>query len=1116
MKEFNHLHVHSEYSLLDGANKISSLVAAAKADGQKSLAITDHGNMFGALEFYNECRKQDIKPIIGCEFYIAKASHLSKHTRANGYNHLTLLARNETGFKNLMKLTSISYIEGLSNRPRISLEVLASQASGIICLSGCLSGRVNELLLENREPEAMQVIDNLRSIFGKEYFWLELQRNGLTIQDKATTAMVRMSREMDIPLVATNDIHYLRHEDCDFQDTMLCINTGAMKSEPNRFRFDSDTMYFKTSEEMNHVFRDLPEAIKTTLDVSSMVDLKIQQGNFHFPKSGYDNPNEVLTGICKQKISERELGTAYSARLDHELKVIHDLGFSEYFLVVKDLVEYARTSGIPVGPGRGSAAGCLISFLLGITNLDPLRYGLLFERFINSERKGLPDVDIDFCQKRRWEIVDYLKDKYGDDKVASIITFNRFGPKKSIRQVAKVLEVGINESDIIAKKMIGDTLEESISKDSSLAEDEKKYPGLFKVSRQLEGYVEYIGVHASGIIISDRPLYEVVPLARINRTGDDGTVVTQWDLEFCEKIGLVKFDILGLETLTIIDIAERLIKDRHGIKLSIDSVPLDEPKVYQLLSSGDTEGVFQCYSDGMKKLLMTMKPDKFTDIIAAIALFRPGPLESGIVEQYVARKHGLEPVSYTHPDLQDVMESTYGTMVYQEQIMRLASVLAGFSLNQADELRKAVGKKLPELLAEIKDRFLKGCKALGKVPEEVANKIWDDIEKFGRYGFNMSHSASYGYITYYTAYLKCKYPVEFACANLTQELSNTDKLKAHIVDAKKHNISVLGPDIRTSKTECTIVDNSTIRLGFGAVKGIGNHLNDLASNIDLSGSIGHVLRALGKERINKRVFESLARAGVFDHLGHSRKYLVDNSSYILKKLTDRVEGLHEIFADDEEDTFDLPLGTDTKEDILLFEKEAFDFYLSGHPMDDQMVKMFITGCRPIASLLKAKDNVKNVKTAGVITSLEIKGVKAGKNKGRKYARMTLEDQHSQGVAALFTSNYDKYIAICQEARQNARPVTLYCNVDAASEVPLLSIFSVNYLDDELRKTEDIKIPISIGDEDKLPAIRKIVDKFPGDKLLNFVIRVDTSPTIIRTPIQVSLCEDFVKEIQAVI
>lgn len=1071
--------------------------------------------MFGALEFYNECKKHSIKPVIGCEFYIAKSSHRFKHTRSNGYNHLTLLARNNTGLKNLMKLTSVSFIEGLSSRPRISLEELSSQASGIICLSGCLSGRVNELLLENREPEAMHTIDDLRSIFGKEFFWLELQRNGLTIQDKVTTAMVRMSREMDIPLVATNDIHYLRHEDCDFQDTMLCINTGARKAEPNRFRFESDTMYFKTSEEMNHVFRDLPEALRSTLDVESIVDLSIQQGTFHFPKSGFDNPNEVLTGICKQEISKRALGSAYAARLDHELKIICELGFSEYFLVVKDLVEYARTSGIPVGPGRGSAAGCLISFLLGITSLDPIRYGLLFERFINSERKGLPDVDIDFCQERRREVIDYLKDKYGDDRVASIITFNRFGAKKAIRQVARVLEVSINETDTIAKKMIGDTIDESISKDSSLAEDEKKYPGLFKVSKQLEGYVEYIGVHASGVIISDRPLYELVPLARINNINGDGTIVTQWDLEYCEKIGLVKFDILGLETLTVINRAEKLIKDRHGITLSMNSVPLEEPQVYRLLSAGDTEGVFQCYSDGMRKLLLDMKPDTFTDIIAAIALFRPGPLESGIVEQYVARKHGTEEVSYTHPDLQDVMGSTYGTMVYQEQIMRLASVLAGFSLNQADELRKAVGKKLPELLAEIKDRFLKGCKAVGKVSEETGLKIWDDIEKFGRYGFNMSHSASYACITYYTAYLKCFYPVEFMCANLTQELSNTDKLKAYITDAKKHNIKILGPDIRTSKTECTVLDDNTIRLGFGAIKGIGNHLNDIHSSVRVNSSLGNVLRDLGRERVNKKILESLGKAGVFDHLGHSRKYIVDNASHILDQLENKVDGLVGIFGSEDEDII-VPLGTDTRDDILRFEQEAFDFYLSGHPMEDQTVKMFITGSRPISSLLRAKDALKGIKTAGVITSLEIKGVKAGKNKGKKYARMTIEDQNSQVVASLFAANYEKHITICQEARKSAKPVVIFCNVDISSETPLLSILNINYLDDELRKAEDIKIQLSLGDEEKLIAIRDIATKYPGDKRLTFVVRPDTAAILIRTPLHVSLCEGFVKEIQAVI
>jgi DNA polymerase-3 subunit alpha len=1112
-----------EYSLLDGANKISDVCKAAVKDKQRALAITDHGNMFGALEHYNECRKQNIKPIIGCEVYIAKVDHRSKHTKLNGYNHLTLLARNLEGYKNLLKLTSLSYIEGLSNRPRISHELLSRHAKGIICLSGCLSSRANELLLDNREVEAMQLVTDFQGMFGKEFFWLELQRNGLTIQEKATESMVRLSKKMGIPLVATNDIHYLRHEDCDFQDTMLCINTGATKDEPNRFRFDADTMYFKTTEEMIHTFKDLSHIVPETLKVAEAVDLVIPQGKFHFPRSGYENPEEALTGLTKQAIVKRALGSAYAARLERELQVIKDLGFAEYFLVVKDLVEYAKLNGIPVGPGRGSAAGCLVSFLLGVTNLDPIQHGLLFERFLNSSRKGLPDVDIDFCQERRKEIIEYLKNKYGDDKVASIITFNRFGPKKAVRQVARVLKVPLKESDTIAKKLVGETIEDSLSQDFSLVEDKRKHPKLFETAEQLEGYVEYVGVHASGIIISSVPIYEVVPMGRITReSGRDSTVVTQWDLEHCEKVGLVKFDILGLETLTVIKRIEDLIKQRHNIDITINDIPLDEKEVYDLLCNGDTEGVFQCYSDGMRRLLADMQPTRFDDVVAAIALFRPGPLESGIAKSFIARKNGLEEVSYLHPDLEEIMQTTYGVMVYQEQIMRLASTLGGFTLNEADELRKAVGKKLPEELAKIKDRFIKGCATVGKITDVMANEIWDQIEKFGRYGFNLSHSASYAYLTYYTAYLKVNYPVEFFCANLTQEVDDTDKLKAYISDAKKHGISVLPPCVLKGESQFTVVDNKTIRIGLSAIKGIGNQF---LNSFKEKPSTLYDFALHYFETIDRGVFQSLAKSGAFDcYAIGSRAAVVEGAADMLKivgnvlhpKVLKTKKKKQEEDPVDKFNEYILANDVDSMDVLLFYEREAFDFYLSGHPMEKSRGDALIAGARTIANLTKEKEDIDGLKVIGIVTSLDIKGVKSGPNKGKKYARMIVEDDTGQIVVSLFTSTYDKYIALCKESKENAVPISVFGMLDCSGDTPQVKVRAIKYLSQEMLGLSELKLQVSNADVSKIPEIKRIALRYSGDKPLSFVVRTEGHSVLIRTPVAVSICDDFIKEIRTIL
>lgn len=1113
---FSHLHTHTEYSLLDGANRIEEIAKTAKEYKQKALAITDHGNMFGALEHYNACMKHGIKPVIGCEIYIAKNIHINKHTKTNGYNHLTLLAYNLNGYKNLLKLTSLSFIEGLSNRPRISWDLLEQHHDGIICLSGCLSSKLNELILNGHEKEALEFCIHLQNVFGKENFWLEIQRNGLNIQNKATEGVMRIHQQTGIPYVATNDIHYHRQEDCDFQDTLLCINTGSRKADTDRFRMDTSTLFLKSTEEMHHAFRDIPNAIGATSAIVERINLIIPQGKHLFPKSSYENSDQALTGITKQQLIERKIDNEiYRARLETELKTIKDLGFAEYFLVVRDLIIYAKHSGIPVGPGRGSAAGCLISYLLGITSLDPIRHGLLFERFLNSERKGLPDIDIDFCQERRKEIINYLKDRYGDDRVSSIITFGRFGAKKAVRQVARVYDIPLKESDTIAKKLLSDTIQDSLSKDTTLETDKQKYPQLFEIAQKVEGYVEYAGTHASGIVIADRPLYEVVPLARLTNGSGESTIVTQWDLESCEKAGLVKFDMLGLETLTVISRIEKLIKERHNLVVTLENISFDHRPVYDLLARGDTEGVFQCYSDGMKRLLIQMKPDKLDDIIAAIALFRPGPLESGIADHYIKRKHGLEPVSYTHPDLESIMSNTYGTMVYQEQIMKLTSALAGFTLNQADELRKAVGKKLPEELAKIQDKFLGGCKALGKINDQTAKEIWDQIEKFGRYGFNQSHSASYAYLTYYTAYLKHFYPTEFFCANLTQEVGDSTKLKAFIVDAKRHNIHIIKPDIVEGSNDFTIVNNDTIRIGFKAISGIGNRLRGFSwssSRLDVDKGFKEQIQkfpGLG----TKTVLEGLVFSGAMDRFGSVRSRILDHINSIKSSITSTRKNAIQPIAFFEEEVCELKPIQISNED-LKNERKVFGFYLSGHPMTEELIfKARSIGCLTISDVLKFNEQVNAAKTTGIITDIETKAIKSGPNKGKKYARAILEDENSQLVCMLFSTLYEKYIGSLQNSEQNSIPITVYGNIEMSGDKPAITIKSINTLEDEVNKSKDFKLRVTDSLIANIDKLKTLCINNPGEKTLMFIV---SEGYTVSTSLRVNITPKFLEELDRII
>jgi len=1131
MPEFCHLHVHTEYSLLDGANRIEPLVLKAKEDGSGAIAMTDHGNMFGALEFYNTCKKHEIKPIIGCEVYITRDRH-KKHSKTNPYNHLTLLAADNEGLANLYKLTSISYVDGLSYRPRIDMEVLSRHARGIICLSGCLAGRINELLLDGRDREALHMAGEYRDLFGADRFYVELQRNGLRIQDQANEGLVDIANKMSQPLVATNDIHYLRGEDCTLQDTLLCVATGSKKSDSDRFRFETETLFTKTPEEMSKLFGDHPDAIRSTLDIASDVELNIDQGNFVFPRDPGQvdtrSDDEILQELVDDGLKERygddgaRAGSEPRRRADHELSVISSMGFSAYFIAVQGITSWARSKSIQVGPGRGSAAGSIVSYALGITAVDPLRHGLIFERFLNSSRDGLPDIDIDFSREDRTAVIEHLKDKYGDDRVAHIATYGRFGPKAAIRQIAKVLEVPLKDADIISKKLTADTLTESVKLDPSLNPFVGQYPELFDMAKRVEGMVQYSGTHASGVVVGDRPLYEIVPLARNPK---DGSIITQWDLEGCEKVGLVKFDLLGLDTLTVLKKTLDLVEESTGTRVNLlDLTSFDDPEVYKLLAAGDTEGVFQCYSDGMRRLLVDLVPDRFEHIVAALALFRPGPLESGIAKQFINRRHGREPVKYIHVAAEECLRDTYGTMVYQEQIMELAVRLAGFTLDRADSLRKAVGKKIPEMLASFKEAFLQGCSDEGKLDDNQSAGLWEDIVKFGRYGFNLSHSASYAYLTYWTAWLKKEYPKEFYCANLDNETDQPDRFLAFVRDVERHGLKIQPPQLFSSEWGFTAGDDDSIRMGISGVKGIGPAFIEqmekegtVWEGISDPTTLIEAMTRLPNECIRKNLFETLASSGMLDSFGVNRGRLYNGAKRACdltrKIIKAREAGTASRLQVTNVDWSEFDEWTEAE--LLAGEHRSLGFYLSGHPMAPYKPALYSSTALPISNIILSDRNLRKAKTVGFITSVEIKTVKSGKNKGKKYARLIVEDDRDYVVCTMFTHSYDKYFENVTKAVDNNLPVRVLGNVDTSSERPQIIVASVKIWDATRIDPDNIFIDLPDGKEDNVPKIAEISDKHPGPMNVNIFIRTSRLGVVykVRSGHKVEPSEEFIKEVE---
>ena len=958
--DFVHLHVHSEYSLLDGAARLEKLVSRAKELRFPAIALTDHGNLFGSVDFYTSCVKAGVKPILGSELYVAPGSRFERSGQDGSYegaSHCTVLARTRAGHANLMKLVSKAYLEGFYYKPRVDRELLAQHADGLLVLSGCLNSEVSRLLSAGEEAKAQETAGWYQEVFGKDHYFMEVQSHGLTEQKRVTEGTIRIGKALGAPICGTNDSHYLEATDARAHEALLCIQTGTTMSDPNRWRFSTEEFYLKSADEMRAVFKDLPEAYRNTLAVAERCNVDLEFGKFHLP--WYQVPDGSTVDAYLERLAFEGLRTRYGAappdavveRLRYELGVICKMGFAGYFLVVWDFIAYARRQGISVGPGRGSSAGSLVAYCLGITSVDPIRYGLIFERFLNPERISMPDMDIDFADDRRDEVIRYVVERYGSDRVAHIITFGTMGAKAVIRDVARVLGFSYGEADRIAKLVPGFplniTLDESLEKSPPLAEQVKrdaKVGELWSVARALEGCTRHASVHASAVVISDEPLMERVPLYKDPKRPE---LITGLAMGPIEKLGLLKMDFLGLKTLTVISAAAALVKETRGIALDADRLPLDDPRTFQLLAEARTFGIFQLESAGMRDALRRLRPQRFEDIIAMVALYRPGPMD--LIDDFIERKHGRAPITYEHPLMERHLQETYGVMVYQEQVMRLAADLAGLTLGEADTLRKAMGKKDRELMAQQREKFLAGCKA-NKIDGRKAEKIWDLIEKFAGYGFNKSHAACYAMVAYQTAYLKANYPVEFMAALLTSEMDKTDKIVQHMEESRAMGLRVEAPDVNASRASFN-AGGDTIHFGLGAIKNVGGaaiesvvrarqevgpfvSLEDFCSRVDL-------------RLVNRRVIESLIKAGAFDSLKIARAALLASLDQAMeagqRRQRDREEGQASLFDTLEKSALAVDTGAGRlpatavpewpPEEMLGYEREVLGFYLSGHPLE---------------------------------------------------------------------------------------------------------------------------------------------------------------------------------------
>ncbi|MCL4322505.1 MAG: DNA polymerase III subunit alpha [Deltaproteobacteria bacterium] len=1102
MDKFVHLHLHSHYSLLDGAIKIDDIIGKAIEFNMSAAAITDHGNMFGAIEFYEKALKKSVKPVIGCEMYVSRSDMTLKNPNEKLYYHLILLAKNEEGYQNLSRLISKSYTDGFYYKPRIDKNILKENHSGLIALSACLKGEIPYNLIQGKMDLAEKSLQYYLEIFGDD-FYLEMQMQGIEEQKRANAGIVELSKKYGVPLVATNDCHYLLKDDYEAHDVLLCIQTGKTVEDKDRMRFSTKDLYFKSQEEMIDLFSGYPaEAISNTKIIESKCNFSFKlKGGHYFPqfiikaqdgvlkpcisildffekkvKEGFDE-RFIKNPTAMAKESYLNNTEAYEKRLNMEIEVIKKSNFAGYFLIVSDFIRYAKDNDIPVGPGRGSAAGSLVAYCLKITDIDPIKYDLMFERFLNPERISMPDIDSDFCINGRDEVIKYVSRKYGEENVSQIITFGTMQAKAAIRDTGRALNMPYAEVDKIAKLVpntLGITLEEAIKEEpklQNLIKTDFKVKKLIEIARRLEGLARHASTHAAGVVISSEPILRFMPLYKGSKETD--VITTQYTGQDLEKLGFIKFDFLGLKTLTVMNEAIKLINDkktelaskhagqehpsplaspapvREENDFNIYDIDLNDQKTYKLLSSGDTTGVFQLESSGMKELIKKLAPESFEDLIPLVALYRPGPLGSGMVDDFINAKHGRVKIRYIHPLLKDILSDTYGVILYQEQIMRIATSLAGFSMGEADVLRKGVGKKQAELIAQMKDKFISGCENKG-IDKNKAEKIFSLITKFGEYGFNKSHSTAYAYIAYMTAYLKANYKEHFTAALLSSEMSNTDKLAKIINEAKSgfYSCEILPPSVNFSMERFTIVSGSgnglAIRVGLGAVKNVGKSAIDSILQMRQDGLFKGLLDFCSRvdtRKVNKRTIENLIKSGALDINGESRKWMLDS----LESVMEEANFLREKRNSDQ---FELPLflgenvengngngdtvfkaedKKDDKKSVLAYEKESLGFYLSGHPLDGYEEKIKLVGEGSVVEIVnkylssggKTKDEIYTI--CGVINQLKIHKTK----NNEKMASFVLNDKKLNVQVLFFPKNYLKY----EDIFNTNEPVVLTGRID---------------------------------------------------------------------------------------
>lgn len=1125
---FVHLHLHTQYSLLDGANKVAQLIPRVAEYGMPAVAITDHGNMFGAIDFYRTAASHGIKPIIGCEVYVAPQSRFDKQAAAaddlehGGNFHLILLAMNQAGYQNLCRLVTAGFTEGFYRKPRVDRELLRELNHGLIALSGCLSGELARAMLRDDTKRARVAAEEYASIFA-ERFYIEIQSNHLPQQEKINPALIELARELSLPLVGTNDCHYLKPEDAEAHEVLLCVQSAKVMSDENRWRFGTDQLYVKTPKEMETEFSDCPEAVANTLEIAERCTLELSFGNFYFPDYDIETGqtlDECLDRTARDGLEDRlallrarddwnaDTEQTYRERLTYELRVISEMGFAGYFLIVADFIGYAKARGVPVGPGRGSAAGSLVAYALKITDVDPIRYQLLFERFLNPGRKSMPDIDVDFCYERRDEVIRYIKEKYGEDRVAQIITFGTLKGKQAIKDVGRALEFSYGETDRIAKlypapKQGKDfPLETALDMEPRLREVRRRgarEDKLFGHALKLEGLLRHASKHAAGIVISPTPLVDHLPLY----VDKEKSVLTQYAGPDVDAIGLIKFDFLGLRTLTLIHDVVKRVKESRDVEVELDTMPLDDRTTYQSLSKGNTVGVFQMESGGIRKLIRQLKPSCFEDIFAVIALFRPGPLDSGAAEQFIRRKNGKDPVTYPHPLLEPVLKDTYGVAIYQEQVMQIAQLLGGYSLSDADNLRRAMGKKKKDVMRAERVKFLRGA-AQNDIPEKLAGEIFDAMETFAAYGFNKSHAASYALISYHTAYLKTHYPQEFMAALTSLEMGDTNKTYKNIAECRLHNIPILPPDVNESGDGFT-VHGQTIRFGLGAVKGVGSKAIEVIETARADGPFTDLYDFCARVQsslANKRVLESLIKCGAFDSLQVPRAQLMaglEDSMRWAAQQAGHDTSLNQmgLFANGEAGSTPprLPNVAEWSDlEKLNMERETLGFYITGHPLDKYVDRLQGADVVTTDKLHTCRHQEK-IRLAGVIQSLKLKNNK----KGDRYATLTLEDKAGGGEVIVWPEAYRRHEA----ELQSAEPVLLSGSLevdDDRYQVIATEILALDSVTEPSVEQVHIQVPTDSLSKEDLVALRDVLTEHHGQcHTFLHLLRPDQSETVISLP-----------------